>query len=261
MNRGQTPTVSCVVTTYNYGRFLAEAIDSVLQQTRPVDQIIVVDDGSTDDSIDVARRYGDRIELLQQKNSGVVVARNNGAARATGEFLFFLDADDVLKPTFVERLLAVLAESAPAVSLAYCDAAFFGIEQGVVRSRAWSPRKLLYRNYVIGSAMMRRSVFERVGGYSSDLNQAASFEDWDLWLSILESGGQGVYVPEVLFSYRLHGKGRNGPALRRRPEMEARLRDRHRGLYTEMSNRLYLAVFQTASRLRNAVLKAPGTGQ
>lgn len=253
-------TVSCVITTYNYGRFLAEAIDSVLSQSHQAVQVIVVDDGSTDDSVEIAKRYGQKIQLIQQPNSGVVAARNAGAAAATGTYLFFLDADDVLYPRFVEKLVAAVESAGqPNVQLAYCDMEYFGTDTGSVRSCPWNPRKLLYRNYVIPAAIMTRQAFDAVDGYSQQLNQKVGFEDWDLWLSLLEAGFGGVYVPDVLFRYRLHGAGRNGPALKKRPELEAQLRRRHPSLYRNPVAILYLSVFATASRLRNLVIKAPGT--
>jgi hypothetical protein len=93
------------------------------------------------------------------------------------------------------------------------------------------------------------------------LNQQASFEDWDLWLSMVERGMSGAYVPEALFQYRLHGTGRNGPALRQRAAMESVLKKQHPALYNDPVNRAYLALFGTASRIRNAVKRAPGTGE
>jgi glycosyltransferase involved in cell wall biosynthesis len=253
-------TVACVLTTYNYGQYLGQAIDSLLAQSRPIDQIIVVDDGSTDNSAAVAKSYGRRVQLLEQPNSGVVIARNNGAKMASSDYLFFLDADDRLRPTYVAKLLSAMASARQSeVAVAYCDFDYFGTDTGRVRACSWNAKKLLYRNYIIGAALMTKQAFDAVGGYSLELNQKVSFEDWDLWLSMLEAGYKGVYVPESLFEYRLHGHGRNGPALQRRSEMEQRLRRRHAELYSQPVNRLYLGLFGTASRLRNRWRPAPGT--
>ena len=256
MSNGR-PVVSCVITSYNYGKYVAEAIDSVLDQSQKVDEIIVVDDGSTDNTSDVVAGFGDSVTLVRQRNMGVVEARNRGADQTSGEYLFFLDADDVLEPQFIEKLLRAVQESE--ASIGYCDFAYFGHFEGVVRANDWNVRKLLYRNYIIGAAIMERRAFDAVGGYSRELNQKASFEDWDLWLSMAEQGMSGAYVPEPLFRYRLHGTGRNGRALKHRADMESALRRRHPKLYRDPVNRAYLAVFGTASKIRNAIIKAPGT--
>lgn len=251
------PLVSAVIPNYNYGQYLVEAIQSVLDQTYQNIEIIVVDDGSTDNSADVAKGFGAAITFIRQKNQGVVVARDNGAKIAKGEYIFFLDADDVIKPDYVSSLMQALEQTGAAV--AYCDFEYFGMQSHIVTSCPWNPRKLLYRNYIIAAALIRRSVFEEIGGFSIEVNQKASFEDWDLWLSITEAGYAGVYVPEPLFRYRLHGKGRNVAALTQRRKLEHILEQRHPKLYQDPTNKLYLAVSRTASRLRNALIKAPGT--
>lgn len=107
-------SISVVVPTYNCGAFIAEAIDSILAQTRVPDQIIVVDDGSTDDTEQVVGRYP-QVEYIGQRNGGVSAARNTGLDAARGEFVTFLDADDRWRPAFVERLHGLLATEPTAV--------------------------------------------------------------------------------------------------------------------------------------------------
>lgn len=109
-------TVSVIVPTYNCGRFIGQAIDSILDQTQPPEQIIIVDDGSTDDTEQVVRRYSNhRIEYIKQANAGVSAARNAGLDAAIGELVTFLDADDRWRPTFVERMHEILIASPTAV--------------------------------------------------------------------------------------------------------------------------------------------------
>src|SRR5438309_4900890 len=97
------PLVSVVVPNYNYGRYVREAVDSVLGQTYPAVEVIVVDDGSSDDSLSVLQSYGSKIKLVVQPNGGVHKARNRGIEESKGEFVAFLDADDVWEPTKLER--------------------------------------------------------------------------------------------------------------------------------------------------------------
>ena len=175
-------------------------------------------------------------------------------------FFCFLDADDMLAETFVEKLLQPhLQSSDDRMAVTYCDYRYVDQQDVVVRGSLWNPRKLLYRNYIIPAAMIRQQAFEELGGYSLEVNQKFSFEDWDLWLSLSEAGYCGVYVPEALFVYRLHGQGRNVGALKNRAKLEQVLRDRHPKLYDDWRNRVYLMVMRTASRVRGAIIRPPGT--
>src|SRR3990167_8128796 len=101
-----TPRVSVVIPTYNYARYLPQAIDSVLGQTYPHIEVVVVDDGSTDESRDVLRAYGSRIRWVQQERQGVSAARNRGVRESRGDLVAFLDADDRWLPTKLERQVA-----------------------------------------------------------------------------------------------------------------------------------------------------------
>jgi glycosyltransferase involved in cell wall biosynthesis len=101
--------VSVIIPTYNYGRFLGDAIQSVLDQTLPASEIIVVDDGSTDNTAAVIATFGDRVKYFRQENAGVCAARNRGVAESTGAVIAFLDADDIWEPTILEKGLSIFA--------------------------------------------------------------------------------------------------------------------------------------------------------
>lgn len=117
----RSPRVSVVVPCYNYGRFVTEAVDSILAQTFRDYEVIVVDDGSTDNTPEVLRGITDpRVRVLRKENGGCASARNAGRALARGEFLTFLDADDLWRPTFLERQVAVL-DAEPGVSFCFTD--------------------------------------------------------------------------------------------------------------------------------------------
>ncbi len=201
----ERPLVSIVVASHNYGRYLGEAIASALAQTyRPV-EVVVVDDGSTDDSREVARRYP--VTLVEQSNQGVSAARNHGAQVARGERLVFLDADDVLEPTYVERCSDALDAAPPHVAYAYTQMRYFGAAEGLHASRPFSRRRVLRGNLVNASAMLRRSAFEHVGGFSTAWRTA--HEDCELWVRLLAHGFEGVLVPAPLLGYRRHAASRN----------------------------------------------------
>ena len=214
-----------------------------------------MDDGSTDGSAGVARSFGERITLVEQENSGVVAARNNGFQASRGSYVGFLDADDVLEPSYVERLVDAFAHAThDNVAVSYCDFRAFGAASMLVRGCEWNPRKLLYRNYIVVSALIRREAFIEVGGYSTFDHTDYSFEDWDLWLKLVDAGYAGTYTAEPLHLYRVHGAGRNVRGFENRSAILRDLRRRHPKLYRRPSNVLYLLVMGNLSRLRNALV-------
>ncbi|MBI4497506.1 MAG: glycosyltransferase family 2 protein [Chloroflexi bacterium] len=193
-----TPRISVVVPCHNYGRFLGEALESVLAQALPPTEIVVVDDGSSDDTLAVASRYPVRV-ISRSPARGAPRTFNDGVA-ATSEVLFtILSADDRLHPRFLEATAAALSRD-PGAAFAYVQAETFGAMAGQTIGGPFNARKLRYTNYLVGTALMRREAWDRTGGYALDL--AGGLEDWDLWLSYIEHGMYGVYVPEVLFLYR-----------------------------------------------------------
>jgi glycosyltransferase involved in cell wall biosynthesis len=221
------PLVSIVVLCHNYARFLPEAIESALAQDHPSLEVLLIDDGSTDDSLAVASRYESDLKVLTQENQGLARTCNRGAREATGEYFLFLSADDRLEPTYVSELLAAL-EREPDASFAYCAARLFGAESRVAPSRPFSAFLLIRgRNYVNGSALTRRTDYLAAGGYPEDLGEGA-FDDWDFWLAMLDGGHRGTYVPKPLLHWRRHSGGSKDPASRGKTEVEtARVRARH----------------------------------
>jgi len=205
-------TVSAIIPTYNYARFLRDAIDSVLAQTFPVLEVIVVDDGSTDDTRQVLEAYGDRIRVIHQENAGVAAARMTGVSAARGEYLAFLDSDDIWLPQKLEKQIARF-EQDPALGLVHCGAEMFDNSSGGTLSidlngmEGWVARELLLLDRGIvggGSALMvPKRVAEEVGGFDSRLSPS---EDWDFSYRVA-TRYRVAFVPEVLIRYRLHGGG------------------------------------------------------
>jgi glycosyltransferase involved in cell wall biosynthesis len=219
--------VSVVVTLYNYAHTIADAIRSVALSDLDEVEIVLVDDASTDDSLEVAVRYGDAVRIVAQPNLGIERACNRGVDEARGEYVVILSADDALEPAYVETLLEALRES-PDASYAYCRARMFGARSGVTRCFPYGPYLLARRlNYINASALTRRADYVDAGGYAEEL-AGNTLEDWDLWLRLLERGVRGTYVRAPLLRWRRHAAGsRNvgdvGPAV----EV---IRSRHRPL-------------------------------
>ena len=198
--------VSIVIPNFNLGRFAHEAIDSALGQTHRDVEVVVVDDGSTDDSLARIRAHPGfsrgAFRLVAQPNAGVSVARNEGARVSRGGHLVFLDADDVLAPTYVERCLEALHAAPRGVAYAYTQMQHFGADDAVFASLPFDRRVLLRGNFVNASALVRREAFEAAGGF--DPSFTLGYEDYELWVRMLSLGHVGVLVPEALLRYRRH---------------------------------------------------------
>lgn len=228
------PLVSIIVLSYNYGRFLAEALDSALAQTYPNCEILLMDDGSTDDSLDVAARYGDSIRVLTQPNQGVERAGNRAVGEAKGELFAFLSADDTFEPTYVERLHEGLAR-APDASFSYCRARMFGARTGLIKGFPFSPYLLVkLGNFVNGCALTVRRDYLELGGYDPALSDYG-LEDWDLWLRMVEHGKRGTFVAEPLLNWRRHEAASRNPDDKQDPSY-AVIRERHRALHESISD-------------------------
>jgi len=206
-------TVSVIIPNYNYGRFLREAIDSVLGQTHPPHEVIVIDDGSTDESRQILESYGSRVRVHFQKNEGVGAARNKGAEMASGEILAFLDADDYWSPLKLEKQLAEL-EAKPDVGLVHCGLQYVdgkgGLGDAYLVGYAGDVAENLLRFEPVisgpgGTSMIPRSVFLEVGGYDINKDLHPS-EDWELSYRIA-TRYKFAFVPEPLLFYRQHGGG------------------------------------------------------
>jgi len=216
----KNPKISVVIPAYNARKFIAEAIESVLAQTLPAHEIIVVDDGSTDGTGEFVReRYGGKVKVIQQENRGEGAARNIGVLGATGNILQFLDADDLLLPNKFEIQLDFWQRN-PEFDIVYCDHIYF--RDGELPTTIPPAHPLPQGNLLevlvdhsmlaIHSALVPRQVVEAVGGFSEDLLIAA---DRDFWLRCALQGFTFGYVPKVLVLTRRHGANITANRLRR----------------------------------------------
>jgi glycosyltransferase involved in cell wall biosynthesis len=194
--------ISVIVPCYNLGEYLAEAVDSVLVQTRQDFEVVVVDDGSTDAAtIDMLSTFSrPKTRVLRAPHAGLASARNLGIANSSGMYLCALDADDRLAPTFLEKTSAIL-DGDPSMTFVSTWLRTFGEEMW-----EWTPERcdlpmLLWEDTVLTAALVRRTAVEAVGGYDTAMPEQGD-EDWDLWLTLAERGYRGTIVPEILFEYR-----------------------------------------------------------
>lgn len=202
---GTTPLrVSLVTPTFNQANYLAAAVNSVLAQTHTDIEYIVINDGSTDNTVDVLRSFGDSLRSVTQANAGQAQTLNRGWALATGDILGYLSSDDLLKPDAVARAVAALRENPRAVA-SYCDFDLIddiGIRVRTVLTEDFSKQRLI-RDLVClpgPGAFFRRHAFEASGGWNPQLRQ---IPDFDFWMR-LSRLGPFVRIPAVLAEYRIH---------------------------------------------------------
>jgi glycosyltransferase involved in cell wall biosynthesis len=209
------PLVSIIIPTYNHAHFLGAAIQSALAQDYPHLEVIVVDDGSTDNTREVVGPFLEhpQVRYIYQENHGLSAARNRGIAESRGEYLNFLDADDYLHPAKIARQ-AQLLDSEPWLAFVYCDVIQVdenGEEIDNNYSIGLSRRKLdgdIFDSLMLGgyfpvhAVLIRRSVLDQVGLFDETLK---SLEDLHLWLRVSAEGFRARYIDEKLVYYRRYG--------------------------------------------------------
>lgn len=193
------PLISIVIPAWNHGAELIQCLASLEVQTYSPFEVIVVDDASTDDTQVKLKSVHPRYPLKTirlEKNGGAPAARNRGAKEASGDYLLFLDADIELRPHALESMLQALIRS---------DAVFaypsFRFGWKLFKGFTFDSELLKKMPYIHTSALIRRSIFP---GFDESLKK---FQDWDLWLTIVEKGGKGIWIPEVLFSVKTRKEG------------------------------------------------------
>ena len=211
MNTTQHPLVSVMIPYYNCEQYIAETIASVEVQHYPNIEIIIVDDGSREESAAFLTKLLETkptIRLVTQNNQGVAAARNHAARLASGEYFLFLDADDQILPDYIQKSVKIL-ESNPDCKLVYPQAEFFDAKEGFWQLPPYEGIKsLLTGNRFPSSVSMHRAAdFKALGGFDKNL---VTHEDWDFWIRLLSGGGKVYQIPEVLFRYR---KRRDGSSL------------------------------------------------
>jgi glycosyltransferase involved in cell wall biosynthesis len=203
-------------------------LDSLLAQEGGAPRVIVVDDGSTDpQTLRALQQLPPGVVLRHQANAGLAAARNRGLSEAETPYLMALDADDRL-PLSALRVLRQLLDEDPKLGFSYGLIEFFGDWEGLMRMPPYDPYKLIYRHIIGPTALLRRELFEDVGGY----HQFGGYEDWEFWVHALARGWRGRRVETVTWHYRRHGETMYAGARERYRHWYRLLRGRHGQLYT-----------------------------
>ncbi len=214
-----SPLVSIIIPTYNGRKYLREAIASAVEQTWSPLQVIVVDDGSTDDSAEIARSF-EGVAVIQKANGGVASARNVGIGAANGDYLAFLDHDDVQHPQKTARQMRVLTQT-PTAGFALCHKRY--VIEGEAPKWFRGPQDgTPVPGFVPSCWLVRRSTFESVGVFDERFSNGPDYD----WLARAKDLGiEYEMVPDVLVDYRVHGDNESGNATAVKRDMLRLLRE------------------------------------
>lgn len=232
MNSNQQPLVSIIIPAYNYANYIAECLDSVLSQTIKEWECIVIDNGSTDNTAEVVKMYvakDNRIKYHYIDQKGVSLARNYAVSISIGKYILPLDADDKIDSSYIAKAVHIMNEN-PEISLVYCDAILFGSVNKKWILPEFNYRNLLIENSIFCSALYKKTEFETLNGYNT--NMVEGFEDWDFWIKLLADDKKIIKIHEPLFYYRIKENSRNS-VLDKEKQLRLRMQiyNNHRELY------------------------------
>lgn len=187
---------------YNYGHYLPEAIQSVLSQTRVPDEIIVIDDCSTDNTAEIVQNYPQVKYIRHEVNRGLAAARNTGIKASTCDYYFSFDADDILKPQAVEEHMKLAAPD----TVVTCGLMAFGTQNYTARPEVATLDILLKRNCIYSNSLFPKDLWKTVGGYDESATMRLGLEDWLFNLECAKAGARFVTNDYIALLWRQHGK-------------------------------------------------------
>ena len=231
MEKYKSPQVSVIVPCYNQGKYIYETLISVQKQTFSDFECIIVNDGSTDNSLEVINLFckeDARFSFHDKNNEGVSVARNYAISCSHGQYILPLDADDIIAPEYLQTVVTFLKEN-PKIKLVYTNTCFFGRKKGRQNLPDYSFELLLCRNLITCTALYRRSDYDKTQGYNP--NMTAGLEDWDFWLSFLGPNDLVSKIDKDLFFYRIKWQSRNVNTSSNMIQLRKQLWHNHKDLY------------------------------
>ena len=197
-----SPKISIIVPCYNQAQYLDECLQSVLDQSYQNWECIIVNDGSPDDTENVASNWtakDERFKYLKKENGGLSSARNEGIESAIGDWILPLDCDDKIATNYLQLAAEKFSENP---TIIYCDAEYFGDKKGKIKLQNYNYSTILIENLIFCTAFFKKEDWEKVKGY--DENMKHGFEDWEFWLRILKNKTATVLkLTDVCFFYRI----------------------------------------------------------
>lgn len=199
-------TISVIIPCYNYGRYLKEALESVVNQSVKAHEIIVVSDGAIDDSVAIAKQFkeehpNDNIIILEKENGGLASARNAGVKLSSGKYFMSFDSDDIMRPDCLKEHLALANEK----SIVTCGLMAFGDENYTARPRKATVEILLQTNVIYSNTLFPKQAWLDVGGYDESEVMRLGWEDREFNLRVIGAGYESVVGTYIALLWRRHG--------------------------------------------------------
>ncbi len=225
------PLVSIIIPCYNQANYLKESVLSAIEQTYSNIEIIIINDGSTDNTnkiaMDLQTKYPKKIQYISQKNKGVSEARNNAISQSKGQYILPLDADDMIDKEMVNFCLNTLIKYD--VDIVYTDIQFFGVKNHIDHKKPFSKNNLLYQNSCSATSLYKKNMWEKLGGYSKNMKEG--YEDWEFWIHAYKQNFKFKLLSKPLLLYRTHEVSRNTAALEKDTYLKAKIVMHHPELY------------------------------
>ena len=219
--------VSVIVPCYKYAHYLKECIESLRNQTYPIHEIIVVSDGSPDNTVEVCKELG--VRCIEKENGGLSSARNAGIKECTGEYIMCLDADDKLVPGAIEEHINLMTDD---MTIAQCALMEFGERHVLMTPIQTNLERVMQSNTIYCNAMFSKRMWEVVGGYDESEEMRAGYEDWEFWIRMLESGCYVNASDFIALRYRAHeGQMTQATAHPNRQKLYKYIMEKHKDLY------------------------------
>lgn len=197
------PRISIIIPCYNGAKYIRETLDCLQKQTIDDWECVIVNDGSTDNSLEILKEYvvkDSRYKYIDKENEGPSIARNIGIAKSSGKYILPLDADDLIAPTYAEKAIDYL-ESHPKTKMVYCICqTFCGDKKGDFVLTPYSYDVMIWKNMLFNAGVFRRYDFDQTSGYNPNMRKGN--EDWDFWIALIKPNDDVYQIPEILFFYR-----------------------------------------------------------
>ena len=225
------PKVSVIIPCYNQGIYLNQALNSVLNQTYKDYEVIIINDGSDDtETLNFLNKITHpKVEVFNQNNNGVCIARNIGASKSKGEFILFLDGDDWIGNSFLEEAV-ILLENNSDLKIIGSGVQYFGFINEKYFLPEYSPQKHLQQNLFFITSLIRKESFEKQNGFDEAFSDG--WEDWDLFLRLINNEKQVHIIKKYLLHYRIKKESRNAHIKNDiKTKLEQQLFQKHIALY------------------------------
>ena len=250
------PLISIIIPCYNDAQYIEQAVNSALNQTYSNKEVIVVDDGSNEETKIVLNKLEPKItKLITQENKGQSTARNVGICASKGEYILVLDSDDFFEPTFGEKAINKFREDEE-IAIITCLAKRFS-ENGLIdifTPRGGDLNNFLFSNSALGSTIFKRKDWEYCGGYEEKL-PLLGFEDWEFYIQILKRGGYAYVIDEILFNYQIRENSTTDRIRDLKLEKFKCIIFKHKELYKDNFENLIENLFERIEREKSEKVK------